>query len=68
MRPRAQGVWCCRMSQAILHRSFSLISCLDNEGGIKGELLNLDREAGSEPYREAIARFAESLIGEETSR
>ena len=56
------------MSQAILHRSFSLISCLDNEGGIKGELLNLDREAGSEPYREAIARFAETLIGEETSR
>lgn len=30
---------------------------------VRGELLNLDREAGSEPYAEAIRRFADWLLG-----
>ncbi|OHA09203.1 MAG: hypothetical protein A3B37_01545 [Candidatus Sungbacteria bacterium RIFCSPLOWO2_01_FULL_59_16] len=35
---------------------------------VRGELLNLDREAGSEPYREAISRFADWLIAKAAER
>lgn len=35
---------------------------------VRGELLNLDREAGSEPYREAISRFADWLVAKAEGR
>lgn len=40
-------------------------SSLDFSGEmVRGELLNLDRQAGSEPYAQAISQFADWLIGE----
>lgn len=35
---------------------------------VRGEMLNLDREASIEPYQEAISHFAEWLIAEAESR
>ena len=35
---------------------------------VRGELLNLDREAGSKPYADAISQFADWLIRRTESR